>query len=211
MEQRAITPLGAVVRGMLAGAVGSLAESVFFRATASVAPATPPDAFQPPEPGQRDEVATQTVARRWGEQFMQRGPLTPEQRKRAGNLVHYAFGAAWGMDWAILRESVPALASPGGAVAFGTAAWLASDNVILPAFQLSGPPTAYPAKNHAYAWAAHAVYGLAVWGAYEALRRSPAAAIGVLLAGTSVGRRRTVRGRAAMAIEPLRRRLARAA
>ena len=199
------TPLGALARGLVAGAVGSFVQNRFFRATAGIAPATPPDAFEPPEREQRDETATQTVARRSVEDLMQRGPLSPEQKERAGRLVHYAFGAAWGGVYGLARESVPALGSPIGASVYGTVVMLASDGVILPAFRLSARPAAYPARTHAYAWVAHLVYGLAVYGAYDALGRSPGLVAALAGARLSARRRSTPATIVSRAVERVRR------
>ena len=182
------TPLGTVVRGFAAGAIGAFAQNQFFRATASLAPPTP--GFDAPEPEQREEQATATVARRFVEQLMQRGPLPAKQKSRAAQLVHHLFGGGWGVAYGLVRESTPAVGSAAGAAVFGTAVMMASDDVILPAFRLSGWPTAYPAKNHAYALAAHVVYGLAVWGAYEAMRRPTVVATAAVVGALGFRRRR---------------------
>ena len=43
---------------------------------------------------------------------------------------------------------------------FGTAVWLGADEVAVPAFRLSKPPTEYPVSVHAYAFMSHLVYGV---------------------------------------------------
>lgn len=163
-----ITPLGALVRGLVAGALGSAAQNVFFRATKGLAPSSEAASFEPPEPEQRDEQPTQTVARRFAEGLMQRE--LPISKERAGQLVHYAFGAGWGALYGLAASSAPALATPAGAAGYGVFVWAASDDLILPAFRLSAGPRAYPLANHAYAIAAHLVYGGAVLLAFEAMR-----------------------------------------
>src|SRR5262245_58454711 len=99
-----ITPLGALWRGLIAGAAGAAIQKLFFKSTQRVAPRTPRDVFEPPEPEQKSETATQTVARRVTERFLQRGPLTPEQKQRAAEIVRYGFGAAWGGMYGLMRE-----------------------------------------------------------------------------------------------------------
>lgn len=176
------TPLGALVRGLCAGAVGSAAQDLFFRATARIAPATPKDVFSPPERDQLEENATETVARRFVQQFMQR-PLSAEGKAKGATIVHYAFGASLGGVYGLLRETVPALRRPAGVMGYGFGAWMFGDNVVIPAFRLGASPTAYPLKNHAYALAAHFVFGAAVAAAYEAMRpRSIATAASALWA-----------------------------
>ncbi|MCC6558160.1 MAG: hypothetical protein IT372_34875 [Polyangiaceae bacterium] len=178
-REPALTPAGAVARGLVAGATGSLAQAAFFRVAQRWAPAPPEGAFTPPEPAQREEQATETVARRVVEGLMLRGPIA--DKRRAGELVHYAFGAAWGGVYGLVRATTPAIASPAGVLAFSTVVWAVSDDLILPAFRLAGWPAAYPLKSHAFAWGAHVAYGAAVALAFEAQRRSTWASAGALL------------------------------
>lgn len=165
-----ITPLGALVRGLVAGAAGAALQSRFFKATAKLTPPTPPEAFSPPEAQQQQEMATETVARRAYEQVAQQGPLSPEQKAKGSQLVHYAFGAGWGGLYGLSCETFPGCRTVLGASAFATTVWMVSDNVLLPAFKLAAWPNAYPAKTHLYAWVAHLAYGAGVWATYEALR-----------------------------------------
>lgn len=170
--------LGSFIAGLVAGAVGSFAQSLFFEATRKLAPKTPERAFDAPEPQQRDETSTQTVARRFVEGFMAR-PLT--HKELGGQLVHYAFGAAWGGVYGLVHGPRPAFRGPLGALAFSTLVWGISDNLILPAFKIAAWPQAYPAATHAYALGAHLAYGAAVWGAYELLRPTALGAIAAYL------------------------------
>jgi hypothetical protein len=172
------TPLLALGYGLLAGAIGALGQSMFFKATDKIAPKPPKGAFDPPEKEQRSETETATVARRAVEDLMQRGPLDNRALKRAGALVHYGFGALWGGAYALGRESLGRRPGPALAAGYGAVVWAASDNLILPAFRLAAWPNAYPVKTHAYALAAHLVYGAAVWVAYEALRSGALADVG---------------------------------
>lgn len=176
------TPLGALVRGLAAGVVGSAAQDLFFRATRKIAPHTPREAFSPPEREQIEETATQTVARRVSTHLLQR-PLAPDEKPRAATAVHYAFGAALGGIYGLLRETTPAMRGAPGALAYGFGAWMVGDNLVLPAFRLGAWPNAYPLKTHAYALGAHLVFGAAVSAAYAAMRpRSVSTAAAVLWA-----------------------------
>jgi hypothetical protein len=165
-------PMGALLRGMFAGALGSLTQGLFFMATQKLAPKPPPQAFRAPEPQQRGESETQVVARRFIEGLMRRGPL--EHKAAAGQLVHYGFGSAWGALYGLAAPSLRPLETLPGGLAFGSLVWLISDGLIVPGFRLAGWPQRYPAKNHAYAIAAHLVYGATVFAAYAlANRRNP--------------------------------------
>ena len=166
-RRKSPSPLGAVVRGMIAGAIGAGVQSLFFKATARWMPKPtrlPPELHKP-EPEARDETSLQTVARRSIEGLMQRGPITPEAKAAAGSGVHYLFGAAWGGVYALCRESFRT--SP---VLFGIGVWMASDNLILPAFRIAAWPQHYRLEEHHYAVHAHVVYGLSTSAAYALLR-----------------------------------------
>lgn len=158
------TPLGAFCAGVLAGAVGALTQDLFFSLTKQVAPEPDQDAFEPPESEQRNETAPQTVARRTVETLAQHGPL--KSKARAGKLVHYAFGAAWGGLYGLVAGTFPRARTALGGAAFGAAVWFVSDDIILPAFRLSAWPHAYSPQVHGYAVAAHLVYGATLSGVY---------------------------------------------
>lgn len=171
------SPLGAFCAGLAAGAVGSLAQSLFFAATKRLAPAPPEDAFRLAEPEQRNEAATDTVARRVVEDLAKRGPL--RHPRSAGTLVHFAFGSGWGAAYGLLAGSLEGAATLRGGVTFGSVVCIASDDVLLPMFRLAGWPQRYPAQSHLYALAAHAVYGATTALSFKALDRmaDPATAL----------------------------------
>lgn len=184
--RRGITPLGAVVRGAIAGGTGALAQTLFFNTTESIAPTPPEGAFEPPDPLQESEGETETVARRAYEGLFARGELSERAKPRAGLLVHVGFGASWGALYGLAREQRAWWSTPLGVLAYSTTVWMVSDNVIVPTARLAGPATRYPFRSHAYAWAAHVVYGVALAASYGAMRpRSRAvvrgAAIGAAL------------------------------
>lgn len=170
MLLQAITPLGAALRGFVAGLAGSAAQDVFFALTRSITPGQPKGAFDPPEAQQLSEQPTETVARRLVEGLAARRSLPADVKHVAGRAVHYGFGGGWGVVYGLVRESVPGFEGAACGAGFGATVWMVSDNAILPAFRVAGGPTRYPLKNHAYALGAHLVYGLAVHGVYSALR-----------------------------------------
>lgn len=187
------SPLGALFRGLVAGAAGSLAQTLFFKATARVAPSSPEDAFTPPDYEQARETATQTMARRASESMMRRGPLSSEEKQRGAMAVHVGFGSLWGGLYGVARASMPGMGWPGlvlGALGFSTLVWGVSDNFLLPAFRLSGWPARYPLSVHAYALGAHVVYGLATATTYEALCAASPGGPAFVALGTLLTRRR---------------------
>lgn len=183
VRRKALTPIGAVGRGLCAGLAGALAQDVFFRATARLAPRpTPmPPELDKPDREARGETNLETAARRLYGGMMKRGPLDAAAKGRLASALHYAFGAAWGGVYALLRESLPALP----ASLFGIGVWAVSDGVLLPAFRLAAWPRHYSLREHHYALHAHVVYGLVTAGAYAALRglgAAPLAAVPALVA-----------------------------
>ena len=184
------TPIRALLEGVVAGVVGAGVQTLFFRATAKLAPAPPKQAFRPPEPQQADEDALQTVARRAVEGLAQRGPLDARDKERAGQIVHYGFGAAWGGLYGLLRASYPRLWSASGIGGFALGVWVLSDNVILPGFKLAAWPHRYPLRSHAYALAAHLAYGggvAATLAAVDHAKLLPLAAALVVAKGRAAG------------------------
>lgn len=173
--------MGALLRGLAAGAAGAAVQSLFFVATKKLAPSSPEGIFQPPEHEQKSETATQTVARRFTEDFLQRGPLSPEQKSTHAQLVHYGFGAAWGGLYGLARETWPIARGPLASIGMGTIVWAIGDNLVLPAFKLAAWPQHYPAKVHGYAFFAHVAYGLGTWAAYELARPRSIAFAGAAL------------------------------
>ena len=98
------TPLGSLCAGIVAGAAGAFTLSVYFKLTKKQAPSPPRGAFEAPEPEQKQEQPTQTVARRTVELLARR---TLTEKERAGEFVHYAFGAGWGGLYGLLAGTFP--------------------------------------------------------------------------------------------------------
>jgi len=191
------TPIGALAEGLIAGVIGAGVQSLFFRATRS--PTPPKRAFVPPEPQQHKEGGTETVARRLVEGLARRGPLDEHTKRRAGAVVHYGYGAAWGGLYGLLRGSYPRLWSPTGVAGFALGAWALSDNLVLPGLRVAAWPQRYPLRMHAYGIAAHLAYGAGVAGALASVDHADTALLvgAVALArGRLLGRRAVDRSRA---------------
>ena len=85
--------------------------------------------------------------------------LNQSDKKSAGSAVHFTFGTTLGAIYGVLAETLPALSTGYGTV-YGSAVWLAADEIGVPAARLSPPPTETPASSHAQALASHLVYGI---------------------------------------------------
>ena len=84
--------------------------------------------------------------------------LTHEQRKKAGPVVHYAFGALMGGVYGGLGD-VCSAATAGFGTTFGSVLFAGADLFMVPAMKLSKPLEEYPASSYATPMAAHLVYG----------------------------------------------------
>lgn len=84
-------------------------------------------------------------------------PLTQEQKRKAGPVVHYAFGTMLGGLYGAASELVPKVKMAGG-VPYGAAVFLGADEIALPALNLSKGPAAYPVSRHVYGLTSHIVW-----------------------------------------------------
>lgn len=89
--------------------------------------------------------------------------LSKEEKKKAGPLVHYAFGAAMGAVYSMAAVVDPEV-TRGFGTAFGSALFAVADELAVPMLGLAKKPTEYPLSSHASAFAAHLVYGLTAEG-----------------------------------------------
>lgn len=164
-----VTPVGAVARGLVAGALGTAAMDTFLFARyrrnggdisaqqwESSAGVTSWE--QAPAPAL---VGKRLVEGLFGIQ------LAPRRARLVNNVMHWAYGILNGAQYGIVAESLP---TPriGYGLPFGATVW-AGDYVILPAAKLYKPIWAYDAKTLANDLSAHLVYGLATAAALSVL------------------------------------------
>jgi hypothetical protein len=97
--------------------------------------------------------------------------LAQDEKKMAGDAVHYATGAASAAVYGVAAELVPGV-TVGAGLPFGTAVWLVVDEGAVPLLGLSKAPSEYPLSTHIYALASHFVYGLTTEVMRRALRRT---------------------------------------
>ena len=162
-----MTPLGAVVRGLMAGAVGTAAMDTFLFARyrseggesnaleweSSVGVTNWEEAPAPAHVGKRLLEGLFGIE------------LPPTRARLVNNVMHWGYGLFNGALYGIVAESLPAPRIWYG-LPFG-ATVCAGDYVILPAAKLYKPIWEYDAKTLANDLSAHLVYGL---GTATALR-----------------------------------------
>jgi hypothetical protein len=170
-----ISPLGAVVRGAVAGAVGTVALDAvaYARYRAGGGQEAPfqwetsvgVDSWEKaPAPAQ--------VGRRLYEGLMQR-PLPPSSARLVNNVTHWGYGLFWGAQYGVVAASTRRRPLPGPT--FGTVVWL-SGYVVLPLAKLYQPIWEYDAKTLVKDWSGHLAFGTATAATFAILagrRRSP--------------------------------------
>ena len=117
---------------------------------------------------EHSEGSTEKVARKLAE--LTGNAIPDDQKKAAGQAVHYTFGTLMGLVYSATAEWLPEITTGGGA-AFGTLLFLGADEVAVPAFQLSGSPVDMPMAGHLQYWAAHVVYGATLELSRSIIRR----------------------------------------
>jgi len=153
MPRRRTTPLGAVAKGIVAGAAGTGVMTAYQLAVAKAMGSG--SSYTPAEVGKR---VIEGVL----------GHEVPEERMETlNNVVHAVYGTSWGVVYGIVQSSLqPSAGRPG--VAFATLVWGAS-LVELPTIGLAPPIWEMSPQTAALDFSYHLVYGLAVAGAYAAL------------------------------------------
>ncbi|MCP2342096.1 DUF1440 domain-containing protein [Actinomadura rupiterrae] len=155
-----MTPLGAAVRGLLAGAAGTLAMDVLlylryrrgggeqgfvpFESSASVH-----DWRNAPVPAQ--------IGRRVVEGLLQR-PLPDRLARPVGNLTHWTYGTVGGVPYGLVAGSTPRPRIAFG-LPFGATVWM-TGYLVLPPTGLYKPIEDYDRTTLAKDLTAHLVYGL---------------------------------------------------
>jgi hypothetical protein len=171
MARSALTPLGALVRGLAAGVVGTAAMDLFgyvrYKRGGGKSSllgwefaSAPNDWAKAPAPAQ--------VGKRLYEGFLQR-ELPPTRAAPTNTLVHWAYGTSWGSLYGILAGSARSPRAIFG-LALGAGVW-AADYVLLPLARLYKPIWQYDAGTLAQDLGTHLVYGLGTGGAFALFMR----------------------------------------
>ena len=150
-----LTPIGAIARGLVAGAAGTAAmtaaQTAYLRATGGESSSTPGE-----------------VGRRISEGVLQR-EVSDDEMPVLNNVMHWAYGTSWGALYGIVAGSRRRADRPRGP-AFGLAVWGAS-LVELPALKVAPPVWEYPPSSLASEVGFHVVYGVATRAAWSLLDR----------------------------------------
>ena len=149
------TPLGAVIKGVVAGAIGTAVMTAYQLAAAKAM-------------GSGSSNVPGEVGKRVLEGVFQR-EVSDEQVEQLTNPVHVIYGVSWGPLYGIVQSSLSRGSGRHG-LAFGTAVWGAS-LVQLPAMKLAPPVWEMSPSSIALDLSYHLVYGLGVAAGYAAIDR----------------------------------------
>jgi hypothetical protein len=159
------SPLGALGKGLLAGAIGT---GVMTAYQVAVQKARGGDGESTEPRNWGDAPAPARLAQRvLNGVFKQDVPL--ERMDALNNGMHWLYGTAWGGLYGLVQGTVRAPAAVHGA-GFGTFVWAMSYAILVPA-RIYKKPWEYPPAELAVDASYHLVYGLAVAEAYEQLDR----------------------------------------
>ncbi|MDQ2959904.1 MAG: DUF1440 domain-containing protein [Candidatus Dormibacteraeota bacterium] len=153
-----MTPVGAVVRGAAAGAVGTVAMDAFLYARYRRQGGTEqvvPWEFGGPSDWEHVSAPAQVGRRLW-EGFTQR-TLDARFARLTNNVMHWGYGVAWGGALGVVAASLPRSNAVHGP-ALGVGVWLSS-YVALPLAGLYKPIWQYGLGELAPDLAAHLAYG----------------------------------------------------
>lgn len=153
----------APLKGLLAGVTGTVAMTLAMR---RVAPrALPPAARRGLLPERVVEgIERQTTG----------APRLPRHARRQTTMpAHYAYGAAAGVAFGVLRALRPHAPPVGIGAAWGLTVWAASYEALLPLLGIVPATTSRPPAEWIVPIAAHVVYGVATAYAFEAFSAEP--------------------------------------
>jgi putative membrane protein len=95
--------------------------------------------------------------------------LTKLEKKKGGEIVHFAFGASVGALYGLLASIFPAITIGGGTV-FGATVYVGAHAITTPALGLAPSPIENGFAQEGVEFASHLVYGLVTDGVRRVLR-----------------------------------------
>ncbi|HZD02439.1 MAG TPA: hypothetical protein VFA46_20280 [Actinomycetes bacterium] len=164
-----MTPMGAVVRGVLAGAAGTaIMDGVWYARYRRDGGTSGFPAWETAAglDGWQDAPAPAQVGKRVMEGLRQR-ELKPERARLVTNLVHWAYGIAWGAGYGIVAASTRRPRARFGLL-FGPIVW-STAYLVLPPTGIYQPMRHYDAKILWKDASAHLAYGVGTAASFKLL------------------------------------------
>jgi uncharacterized membrane protein YagU involved in acid resistance len=169
-------PLKGLITGTVSGLVGTILMTEFQNISKKLTdrweePRT--ESAESQKSAEEKEDSTVKTAARIAEATGHKLPAN--EKKKAGNLVHYGFGSTLGSGYGLMRESGPKsfrrmdpwLAG----TTYGAGVFVAAHEVAVPALRLSPNPFEDPLVEHVTHLLSHVVYGVGTALSYGLLRK----------------------------------------
>ena len=164
-----------ILKGLAAGAIGGLVASWVMEKFQSAWTEMASSTSKADESSSDDDSASSAPATVKAAELVSQKlfghQLAKNEKKIAGDAVHYATGGTSAAVYGVAAEFVPELTT-GAGIPFGIVVWLIVDEGAVPLLRLSKGPTNYPLSTHVYALASHFVYGVTTEVVRRTLRRS---------------------------------------
>lgn len=169
------SPVEGLIVGSLSGLVGTILMTQFQTFWKKAA-----EEMHPPKPktkAKQSEKEKEDSTMKTAEKISEAAghKLSHAEKKKAGNWVHYGFGAAMGGIYGLVRETAPkSLRSMNPAISgagYGTAVFVGAHEIAVPAFGLGLSPLKEPVPDQISEYLAHLVYGVGTSLTYNAIRR----------------------------------------
>ncbi len=182
------TPLGVVMKGVLAGFAGTLALTLLVKGAQGVTSSGNDDGRRPGE----DEASAGVGAGhalaggqvqapfldRSTELFVQKvanglfgASLSGSARTATGAAMHFVYGGFWGAVYGLIQSSLRLPAALHGLL-YGLVVWLIGPVTLVPAMGIMPPPQEQGARCALLVAAFHVAYGLALGLVFDAFTRS---------------------------------------
>jgi len=169
----AISPLGAVARGIAAGVLGTAAMTAWQELSARLmssgdAQDSGGEETEPQDPWEQASAPAK-LAKRIGEGVFQQ-EVSADRIPLLTNAMHWGYGTAWGVVYGLVAGSASSTAPVRRGAIFGAGVWAMSYVQLVP-MGLSKLPWTYPAKDMAMELSYHVVYGVGAEAGFAAARR----------------------------------------
>lgn len=161
------TPIGALTRGLVAGAIGTGAMTGYQMLAARLRDGGGQAEGPPPGDPWEEAPAPAQVARRVIEGVF-RHEVPAERIGLLTNLTHWGYGIGWGGLYGLLAASAPRTRPLRAGAALAAGVWGASYATLVP-MGIYEAPWSYPPAELALDASYHAVYGVGVAGGWRLL------------------------------------------
>ena len=170
-KRRSPHPIKRALVGLIGGAAGTYAMSLYFKGVKALTQEDPMTAKKPSsDPDSKSDISvigkqhkpgedsTSAVGRILYEKATDNKISKPE-KEAMSQAVHWTYGLTTGALYP-LAKNVLKLGEVPASLAYGTGMWLFGSELAVPALGLSKGPRAFPVRHHVHSWIAHCIYGL---------------------------------------------------